>query len=190
MAKGGEFERVISKQLSLWWTNGQNDAIFWRSSQSGGRATTREKQGKKTKGQYGDISVTDPVGQPLLDLVSLELKKGYNSRDLMPFIDAKKVPKGSLAEFYAQASRDGARASAHFWWLIHKRDRKETLLHAPLGFFHSLERIDKGIYFPSSLILSTPDRKPVKVVAWDSFLERVDARVVRQLWRKKCTSKS
>jgi len=41
MAKGGEFERDISRFLSRWWTYGERDDVFWRTSASGARATTR-----------------------------------------------------------------------------------------------------------------------------------------------------
>ena len=41
--KGGAWEREFSKYLSLWITEGERDDVFWRSSQSGGRATQRAK---------------------------------------------------------------------------------------------------------------------------------------------------
>jgi len=139
MAKGSNFEREVCKLLSLWWTYGENDAVFWRSSQSGGRATTREKVGKSTKGQYGDIAVTDPIGQPLLDVVSIELKRGYNQASPLTILD--KPPKGAeqtFEKFLEQASRDAERAGAPHWWLIHKRDRRETVIYFDYRFPHSM----------------------------------------------------
>ena len=186
MAKGAPFERELSKQLSLWWSDGENDALFWRSSQSGGRATTREKQGKKTKGQYGDIAVTDPIAQPLIELVSIEAKNGYNSRDLMQFLDTPKVPKASLQEFIDQASRDAKRAGVPYWWLIHKRDRKKPLLYAPGVFFQELQKIDQSLVFPRSIIL-THNGSIITAVPWDDFLQHVEAKVVKRLGRKKCS---
>ncbi|MBM3120244.1 MAG: hypothetical protein FJ006_12010, partial [Chloroflexi bacterium] len=59
-SKGASFERDISRQLSLWWTHGERDDVFWRSSMSGGRATVRAKKGQKTAYQNGDITATDP----------------------------------------------------------------------------------------------------------------------------------
>ena len=67
-SKGSAFEREISKSLSLWYTEGERDDIFWRSSQSGGRATTRAKKGKKTAASYGDITALDNRGEPFTDL--------------------------------------------------------------------------------------------------------------------------
>jgi hypothetical protein len=76
--KGGNYERDICKKLSLWWTNGEDDNIFWRTSSSGARATQRTKRGKKTFGGYGDITAVDPRGQPLLDKFVFSLKNGYS----------------------------------------------------------------------------------------------------------------
>src|SRR5271166_5739903 len=90
MAKGSQFERDICRKLSLWWTQDQsppNDAVFWRTSNSGGRATTRKKLGKKTKGQYGDITAIDPIGQPLIDFVTIEIKRGYNKASIIDLLD-------------------------------------------------------------------------------------------------------
>ncbi len=80
MAKGSNFEREISKELSLWASDNQTDAIFWRSEQSGGRATIRAKHGLKTPNSAGDIAFIDPIGKPLLDVFVLELKKGYGGK--------------------------------------------------------------------------------------------------------------
>ena len=68
-AKGSQFERTVCKDLSLWWTKGKRDDVFWRTSGSGARAKTRSKTGEKTFGQYGDVQATDPIGQPLICLL-------------------------------------------------------------------------------------------------------------------------
>jgi hypothetical protein len=48
MAKGSSFEREIAKLLSLWWSEGMRDDVFYRSHASGGRFTMRRKSGKDT----------------------------------------------------------------------------------------------------------------------------------------------
>jgi len=78
--KGGEFERKMCKILSLWWSesdNGRND-IFWRTSQSGGRATERKKKGMKTAGSYGDMMAIHESGKPFERFILTEFKKGYD----------------------------------------------------------------------------------------------------------------
>ena len=100
MGKGAKFEREISKALSRWWTEGERDDIFWRTSQSGGRATTRKKQGKSTKNQDGDICATDPIGQPLLDITTIELKVGYKSWNIKELNDSIMREKNSKIEYF------------------------------------------------------------------------------------------
>jgi len=143
--KGSNFEREFSKLLSLWFSEGESDSLFWRSSQSGGRATNREKSGLKTKGQYGDISAIVPEGQPLVDLVSIELKNGYNSAFPVTVIDKGEKGATQIFEgFLEQAKGDSERAEVPYWWLVHKRDRREPMLYAPLLFWADFDQ--RGTY--------------------------------------------
>lgn len=80
MAKGGSFEREIAKALSLWWTENTRDDVFYRSHASGGRFTSRRKIGKDTALQGGDITASDPIGEPLISEWSIEIKTGYSGK--------------------------------------------------------------------------------------------------------------
>ena len=129
MGKGAKFERQISKELSLWWTGGKRDDVFWRTSQSGGRATIRKKQGKNTKNQDGDICATDPIGQPLLDVTTIELKVGYNSWTIKEIIDSLTREKNSkLEDFFEQCEREATAQNKKCWCLITRQDRRESLI--------------------------------------------------------------
>jgi len=72
--KGGEYERTICKELSLWVSNNKRDDIFWRSAMSGGRATFQRKKGINNKTQLGDITAIDSLGQNLTNLFIIECK--------------------------------------------------------------------------------------------------------------------
>ena len=85
--KSSKCERDICKQLSLWWTGHKRDDVFWRTTTSGARATIRSKRGRGTKNQYGDVQATDPIGQPLIDLCTIEIKKGYSRNSYFDLID-------------------------------------------------------------------------------------------------------
>jgi len=85
-SKGNSFERYISKQLSLWWSNGEKDDLFWRSQNSGGRWTSRNKQGIKTSGQSSDIQSTSSESELFTDLFSIECKS-YKYIDLWNIIE-------------------------------------------------------------------------------------------------------
>lgn len=100
--KGSAFERDICKKLSLWWSEGKRDDIFWRTASSGARATQRRKIGRSTYGGDGDICAIDPIGQPLLDKYVFSLKCGYTKDlDVISHIDSiKSCRLSKLMEFW------------------------------------------------------------------------------------------
>ena len=99
MAKGGSFEREMSKAFSLWFTAGVRDDVFWHTQSSGGRATQRKKTGKATSGQHGDMFATDEIGKPLEKAWNVEFKSGYADTSERKLFDEK-----------------GRRAKIHFRW--------------------------------------------------------------------------
>jgi hypothetical protein len=109
MAKGGNFEREIAKILSLWWTSGEREDVFYRSHASGGRFTSRRKVGKDTALQGGDITASDPIGEPFVREFSIECKTGYSSGktrwDILDFLDSKQS-KPILKQFWDQCIQD------------------------------------------------------------------------------------
>ena len=86
-SKGSSFEREMAKYVSLWWTDDERDDVFWRTSNSGGRATVRSRSEQETFGQYGDLQATDPIGQPLIDFFSIEIKRGYKGATIADVLD-------------------------------------------------------------------------------------------------------
>ena len=129
--KGSAFEREICKQLSLWWTKGKRDDVFWRTAGSGAMAKVRSKVGKRTFGQYGDIQAVDPIGQPLIDIFSIELKRGYAKNTFADLIETSTHPNpnpGMYEKFIEQARQDRKNAKAHHWILIVKRDRRKAMV--------------------------------------------------------------
>lgn len=133
MAKGANFERAICKQLSLWWTGGERDDVFWRSSQSGGRATMRARKGKTTAGGNGDICALDPIGGPLLKVFTIELKRGRSHGepgDLLDCAGSEKCHPFLATLKQAKASADGA---GNFWLIIVRRDRRRAVVFFPMA---------------------------------------------------------
>jgi len=132
-SKGSSFEREFAVQLGLWWC-GREDA-FWRSSGSGGRANMRHRAGRDTAGQFGDIAATIPEGQPLIDCITFELKRGYTEAHIGGLFDS---PPGArdpeLAAFFAQAELAHKQAWTTTWAVVHKRDRREAVLWVPYEF--------------------------------------------------------
>jgi hypothetical protein len=159
-SKGGNFERETAVALSLWWTQGERDDIFWRTQNSGGRSTMRSKQRKETEGQYGDIAATDPSGKLLLDNWCIECKTGYASSKkgevltkdgtkksvklitnwcVLDLIDSKQA--GAVIEIlweqaYHQALKNGTQPI-----LIFRRPRMSPCIAFNLNYFNYLTKL-------------------------------------------------
>jgi hypothetical protein len=125
--KGSAFERDFARKLSLWWSEGKADDWFWRLGGSGGRATNRAKSGRNTANGYGDIAAQCPEAQKLLNIVTFELKRGYNSTTIQDLIDKPNGPN-QMRDFIEQAKRSASLAGTPFWILVLKRDLREELI--------------------------------------------------------------
>lgn len=131
--KGSSFEREVCVDLSLWFSNGESDAIFWRSSQSGGRAKTRSKTGKTTFGAYGDIAAVHPSGLVVTQIAILELKRGYKQWSPFDCLDAKpisfdkkdsKPAVQTFQSFVIQMNEDKRISGIPYSILIYQRDKR------------------------------------------------------------------
>lgn len=139
--KGNSFERKLCVLLSRWWTNGSRPDVFWRTASSGGRATQRAKAGDDTRNQYGDVGITDPIGQPFLDFCTIELKRGYSSFSVADLLDRparSKVPK--YGEWVTKVRDSWVRAGSLYWLLVVQRDRRDALAFFPLSMWDDLRR--------------------------------------------------
>lgn len=153
MAKGSDYEREIAKALSMWWTEDEHDAVFWRSSNSGGRATVRSQKGKKTQGQEGDLTATDPIGKPLTDLCLIELKRGYKGASVYDLLDYTESRKGKQVwtGFFQQINRAQVHSGCPYFMLITRRDAHTSIITIPFTLFVHLRSY--GLH-PSSHIRS------------------------------------
>lgn len=183
MAKGADFERRICKEISLWWTKGKHDDIFWRTVLSGGRATIRKKKGKRTKGQFGDITATDPIGQPFLDLITVEVKKGYNRATIGDILD--KGPHNvsqQWEKFLQQVQRDAEAAETPYWTVIHQRYRRQAVIYIPWKLY---------VLLSSSLYKSRPwfriltEDQHVFATSLNEFFKHVKPKHIKKIGRKR-----
>jgi len=181
MPKGSQYERDISKKLSLWWTD-NNDAVFWRTSGSGARATMRAKKGKLTKYEYGDISFTDPIGKPLIDCFLIEVKKGYTKEiDVLGLVDGKKK-EPLLLKWWIKAEKEKEFGDRLHSIVVFKRDSKKACamfnedLFDSIGMYEGMTnsyllRIDVGVEI-------------LYVCCLDDFLSILTPKIVKRLLKK------
>ncbi len=147
--KGNAFEREVCRKLSLWWTQDEKDGprsdIFWRTSNSGGRATCRTKKGQQTKNSHGDICALDPIGQPLIDLITFEVKRGYSRDTIADILDKPAKSRTRYEEWIQQAFRSHKGAGSYSWALIIKRNRRDVIVLLRSEF---LTRLSRKIPYP------------------------------------------
>lgn len=99
MAKGGEFEREISKYLTKWLTGVEKPYKYWRQDASGGLATIHEENIHLT----GDIKPLAKDSEFLTDIFSIECKTGYPKTSFWQHF----IPtKFALEQFWAQCIED------------------------------------------------------------------------------------
>lgn len=188
--KGSNFERKICKQLSTWWTENERNDVFWRTSQSGGRATQRKKTGQGTANQYGDVQATDPIGQPLISLCTIEIKKGYKYHTFFDLMD--KLPnekKQPYLAFIHQAISQQKAAKTPYWLLITSRDRKEPMIAIPYKLHKKLQKIeaypDCHIYMILQFSLpETMKLQKIFVTPLSKFLSNTNPKAIKILWKK------
>jgi hypothetical protein len=192
--KGGAFERDVCRDLTAWWTGDpKRDVIFWRTSQSGGRATARARKGKKAaKAHCGDLYAVDEEGAPLTRLVTFELKRGYSeSHPFQTFDKPSDQGPTEFEGFLAQTHQAAWRAGTPHWALIHRRDYKEAMIYADAQLTEDLCNL--GCWFPrpwfsAAVNVLTGDGEDIKLsysgMRLDAFLATCTAEHFRTLDRE------
>lgn len=191
--KGSDFERVICRQLSVWWTgNPDTDDIFWRTSSSGGRASSRSKKGKKDFGGAGDIHAENPIGQPLLDVCTIEVKKGYNAETLMNILDKAPTAAEQLYEKIIKQAKQSARDSKSLsWMIISKRDMHPTIVVIPQHFYLVLKQHGmKSVGTPRMLLeftAATGENEKIICAQFEDFLRHVTPDIIKGVAQERIT---
>jgi len=171
MAKGSQGERETSNELSRWWSDGSRDDIFWRTAGSGGRATSRSKVGKKTKYQYGDITFTDPIGKPLLDLMVIENKRGYSDDiSVLSFVDKlDRMKDPILLRWYFKLQAEVRLSGRPNGVVIFQRNRRKKCIMMETDFFVQFEQYN-GHWMKNIVEILYQEDKSFSVVGFNDFL--------------------
>lgn len=178
MAKGSDFERDFARQLSLWWTRGMDDSVFWRVSASGGRARTRAKTGKKTDNQYGDICATQTEGMPLMAKTIWELKRGYKKWSPFDVMDKPaKMKKQTLELFWDQVMQgvtDSGKPLEPF--LVWRRDQRVACVAMQFSFAMTITNKLKRLW-PRPVAAIKTETYNIVVFRLSDFFEWCDPEV-------------
>lgn len=191
--KGGQYERECCRFLSVWFSGDEEqDDWFWRSSQSGGRATTRAKTGKRTVGNCGDVAAECPEAAIFTSVVTPEIKRGYNRTahlaDILEYGARhwKKPVEGSMAQFIKQAHDASKRASTPYWWIIHRRDKHRAYIVMPRSLWDEFCVEGKNLHVAGFEIYPNPDfyKPALAVVDFDFFLRNARPKTIHRLYRR------
>lgn len=135
MSKGKDFERSISKDMSLWLTHGTNADLIWYTKSSGGRATRRVNQNQQSsKYDFGDLGPDDASIYYFFDTFSCELKTGYGKKhkgqttlwSVTDMVDSSQTTP-LIYDFWCQAMND-ANDSQREPLLIFRRNRRTACI--------------------------------------------------------------
>lgn len=144
--KGGQYERELSRDISLWMSHGKNDNCVWRSSNSGGRATVRAKTGKETKEHASDFSAVNKIGRMFLRRFTPELKRGYNAKGnvfINDCVTAAERKVHTLRDWIKQVQRCQKKTGTPHWILIHRPDNRKAIVYMDLPAFRVVCRLAK-----------------------------------------------
>jgi hypothetical protein len=182
MAKGGGFENEVCKELSRWWTYGERDDIFRRTAGSGGKATSRQKRGRDTAFEFGDISFSDDVGKPFIDRYNVECKTGYATKskwDVLDIIDSKQ--KETVLEKFWKQCVDDASKSGRIPLLIFRRNGRQKCVMID---FLETGILSNHVGFLSLISVMTKSDK-LFIFPFEYFLENVTPDVIKALQNEK-----
>ena len=176
-SKGSGFEREISKKLSLFLSEGKQDDLFWRTQNSGGRFTVRNKKNIDTHNQSGDISSTNPSSDWFSEKVSIECKH-YKNINLWSMLTGA---KSGVLGFWNQCVGDGEKSNKSPI-LIARQNYKPVLM-----IVDSMQLIS-GLYelgLQPKLIICKNEEINLKlnmfVYLFEEFLE-IDSSQLKKIW--------
>jgi len=172
--KGNNFEREMSRLLSLWWTNGKRDDAIWRSASSGALTTVG-------RGRYlahtGDFAATDGDAELLFKHVIIEAKRGYNRYSFQDLLDVpgSRIKQNPVYEMLSKLHLACIQQDKR-GMLLWKRDRRELLL-----LFWKMPFSDKLLVDKTVLVYSPPLPSGFAVMTWNQYSASVSGDRVRSL---------
>ena len=132
--KGHKFEIEISRYLSLWFSKGKKDDLYWRSAGSGNIATIGLSRGKRLDKLTGDISSIGGEGEELTRNFMVECKF-YKDLEYDSLIF--NVNRG-ICGFWNKLVKD-AKKFSKLPMLIARQNRRPTLIGLDLKTFYLIE---------------------------------------------------
>jgi hypothetical protein len=168
MAKGGDFERYIAKQLTVWLTGKPKPYMFWRMPASGGLATIHEE----CVGLAGDIRSVHKDAEFLTNIFSIECKTGYPHTSFWQHF--KNIKNFNLELFWLQACGESM-GSNRRPMLIYRKKGNKPLVGITEDIISELQEVDDLTEIPSVCMYwpVIKNIQPMHLFNFEDFLEAV-----------------
>ena len=172
----GAFERAICRLLSMWWSLGKDDNVFYRTEGSGGRATKRARAGKGKQSRCGDVGLVEQTGKPFLDMFAVEIKKGYSKDTIQDLLDKPGVAAQTYETWLEQARESKQNSGSFSWMIIVRRKKRKSLVMLPAKLWAGLTSEE-----PQPFATLHIDAETIIVLPLDHFTENVKPNHVRSI---------
>ena len=144
-AKGSAYERELCKRISSWFSGGETEDLFWRTSGSGSRATNRRRLGRSTnRFDFGDMKHEVPEGLPLSENLCWEFRSRARFDTFTVFGTGEEDPKTSILSSWAKACYE-AECSDRNPVLITKAVRRPEIIWVPYGIYYESIACDSDV---------------------------------------------
>lgn len=117
--KGSSFERAISKSLSLWFSKGKDDHLFWRTINSGAYCTNNNKNIQESS----DIKSISSESEIFTTFFNIECKH-YKNINIWEIITKT---NSSILKWYSKLESESRKINK-IPFLIVKENNKPTLI--------------------------------------------------------------
>jgi hypothetical protein len=205
--KGASYERWEARYLSLWWSGGERDDVFWRNRV---RVTRHAVNAEK---QCGDLQAFHTSGLPFTEVFNVELKSGYSRKktdatkkrlaagkavraekvrntpwDLLEVVDSEQLDDNlTILNFWYQCE-DDALLSCRIPLLIFKRDFHTPVVVIDRSF---LLNFDGFAGLPPTRCLSFDDREQelhLEFFRHEDFFHWLTPEIVRRVHKCRLNS--
>lgn len=156
--KGSQWERDVARFFTKWVTGKETPLLFWRTPGSGSFVTN-----KVSTDASGDIISILPEGRFFTNVISCELKIGYDDVDL--FKHFKNTKNNTLEAFWNQCLRDANQVNK-YGMLIYKKKGYNAII----GIEDTLMNILKQrTELPKSITVTFDMLSPIVLFDMESF---------------------
>lgn len=179
MGKGGDFEREVSKALTVWLTGKPKPYKYWRMPGSGGLATIHEENVDLS----GDIRALAPDAEFLTDHFSIECKNGYPKTSFWQHF--KNIKNFNIREFWIQCI-DDAKKGDKSGMLIYRKKGQKYIVGIEVKEANKLRRMNLELFeLPAITMTWECDYlPPVEFFSFENFFKIITPKNIKEMMEK------